>query len=92
MTRFFLRFIALALALVMIVEAFEPRRSSSTTERALFGYSSAEDCLFGASSVLTSNMKCTDGDEIEHGNAKPEGQSDEETPRPAFAQKPPENV
>lgn len=36
-------------------EAYEyvgGRRSASTTERAMFGYSSAEDCLFGASSVL----------------------------------------
>jgi hypothetical protein len=92
MNRFYLRFIASTVALVVIIEAFEPRRSSSTTERALFGYSSAEDCLFGASFVRTTNVKFAIDDEKGYGNTKPEGESIEEAPFPAFAPKSPENV
>jgi hypothetical protein len=66
-------------------------------EQTLFGYSSAEDCLFGASSVLTSNVRSTDGDERENGiDVKPERPAKEiandDAPRPAFVRKPPENV
>jgi hypothetical protein len=97
MKRFSLRFIIVALTLAVTVEAFESRRSFSTMEQTLFGYSSAEDCLFGASSVLTSNVRSTDGDERENGiDVKSERPTKEiandDAPRPAFIRKPPENV
>ena len=84
---YFLQFLVFALALV-IVQANEMRRYSSTPERALFGYSSAEDCLFGASSVLTRNVRFTGDDNLTSFGAneqerKPEERGDA-APRPAF--------
>ena len=51
MTRFVVVTVLLFLLVVPVVDAI-PSRGSSTGERALFGYSYSEDCLFGTTSHL----------------------------------------
>lgn len=93
MIAFSLRFLLFsAICLVAAVTANEAQRrftpTASTPERALFGYSSAEDCLFGASSVLTCNVRFTEdrGENVgdnEH-DAKTNKSNEDVVPRPAF--------
>lgn len=95
MIAFSLRFLLFSAICLKLVNANDSQRRftpTSTPERAVFGYSSAEDCLFGASSVLTRNVRFTGGDEDnressagdnEH-DAKTNSISEDIVPRPAF--------
>jgi len=83
----FLSFLLWATILAAVARANETQRRSascSTPERALFGYSSAEDCLFGTSSVLTRNVRFTGGEEVTRREDEHEATSEELVPRPAF--------
>lgn len=85
----FFRFLLwVAISLVSAVNAHESQRrfaATSTPERALFGYSSAEDCLLGGSSVLTQNVRFTNDDKVHSRKQVDEISTNEEmVPRPAF--------
>mmetsp|Transcript_23598 Transcript_23598/g.42846 ORF Transcript_23598/g.42846 Transcript_23598/m.42846 type:complete len:102 (+) Transcript_23598:111-416(+) len=87
----FFRFIFLAVISLVFVSAHESQRrfsATSTPERALFGYSSAEDCLFGGSSVLTRNVRfSTNDDEAPFHKVERDAETNKNehvVPRPAF--------
>lgn len=88
---FLVQFLLLAAISLVSVNAHEsPLKYSatSTPERALFGYSAAEDCLFGGSSVLTRNVRFTHDDQVDSRmgvERDSETNTNEEViPRPAF--------